>query len=252
MAKLEKGSKEWWEDYLTHGHRLEGFARVLFPILPANPRCKICKAPFRGFGKLLAPFGWSPSRKNPAMCGFCSNRLPAGGAEVPVAVLVADVCGYTTMSETMPAPEVASLMNAFFTKSSDILMKHDALIDKYMGDAVQALFLPGIAGVGFAKSAVDAAEEIAREFKDGPIKLRIAVHHGVAFVGNVGSLNMVDLTVMGDVVNTCHRLQGAVNPNEIVLSQTTWEAAGSDSAFQPFTATLKGKSEPVEARRRAY
>lgn len=145
-SKPVKGSEEWWIDYLTHGHQLEGMARWLFPKLPSNPRCKICNVPFKGFGKIFSRFGWSPSRKNPKMCGFCSDRLPTGGANVEVAILVVDVRGYTSLSESMDPSELVNKLNVFFNTCTDALMRHDALIDKYLGDAVQALFLPGVAG----------------------------------------------------------------------------------------------------------
>ena len=252
MSKLERGSTEWWADYLTHGHRLEGLARILFPRLPSGPRCKICLVPFSGFGKVLGPFGWSPSRKNPSMCGFCSERLPAGGAEVPVAVLVADVCGYTSLSENENDKVVAQKMNAFFERASSILMTHDALIDKFLGDAVQALFLPGACGPEFVIRAVRAAEAIATAYSAGEIKVRVAVVSGIAFVGNVGAQGMVDLTAMGDVVNTCHRLQGVAGVGSVIVTEETWREAGRPEGWVAQSIAVKGKAEPVATRQRSF
>ncbi len=252
VSKIVRGSTEWWTDYLTHGHRLEGIARFLFPKLPSSPRCKICSVPFSGFGRLLAPFGWSPSRKNPRMCGFCSERLPTGGADVPVAVLLVDVCDYTGLSERLPGNEVAEKMNAFFSLVASILMEYDALVDKYLGDAVQALFLPGVCGDDFVSKSVEAATSLARELSVGEIRVRVAVLHGTAFVGNVGTSAMVDLTAMGDVVNTCHRLQGAAEVGSVIVGEETWRQIGAPGGWTSLSTTLKGKAEPVAARQRRF
>lgn len=239
-GKPARGSQEWWADYLTHGHQLEGMARWLFPRLPSNPRCKICNVPFQGFGKLLSRFGWSPSKKNPKMCGFCSERLPAGGADVPVAILVVDVRGYTSLSETISPSDLVAKMSGFFNTCTDLLMKHDALIDKYLGDAVQALFLPGVAGENYVRCAYEAGQEILRTFKDLPIG--VSLHAGVCYVGNVGSQQIVDLTAMGDVVNVTHRLQGAATAGTMVVSEGVYQTLGLKDWLRQ-DLELKGKAE---------
>lgn len=246
-----RGSEEWWKDYLTHGHRLEGMARWLFPRLPASPRCKVCSAPFQGFGRLLRPFGWSPSSKNPNICGFCSNRLPAGGAEVPVAVFVVDVRDYSGLSARTPPLELAATMSAFFDLVTRVLLDHDALIDKYMGDGLQALFLEGVAGKGFGEKALAAALAARRALAQSNPPLRdlpvgIAVHSGVGFVGNVGAVGMVDLTAMGDVVNVANRLQGQAGGGEIILGGAYLESPPPEG-FERASFELKGQPEPVPA-----
>lgn len=245
-GKPERGSEAWWVDYLTHGHQLEGMARWLFPKLPSNPRCKICNVPFGGFGRLLSRFGWSPSKKNPAMCGFCSERLPAGGADVPVAILVVDVRGYTSLSETVSPGELVAQMSSFFNFSTEILMRHDALIDKYLGDAVQALFLPGVAGDDYVRSAYEAGREILARVQDLPIG--VSIHAGTCYVGNVGSNHIVDLTAMGDVVNTTHRLQSSASAGSMVVSSFVYERLGL-SGWESLELDLKGKAERFSAFR---
>lgn len=248
LMKAERGSEEWWIQYLTEGHQLEGMARWLFPRLPGGERCKVCSVPFQGFGKLFRHFGWAPSSKNPRLCGFCSDRLPPGGANIEVAVLVADVRGYTTMSEQMSGSEIASKMNRFFDESTTILMAHDALIDKYLGDAVQALFVPGVAGQEFVRSAVDAAKSMTEHFSRGDLPVGVSVHFGEAFVGNVGSVGMIDLTAMGDVVNTTHRLQGLAGEGEIIVSEAVMDVI-QESGWEPVRSMLKGKAEEFSAFR---
>jgi adenylate cyclase len=247
--KATRGSEEWWIQYLTEGHQLEGMARWLFPRLPGGERCKVCSVPFQGFGRFFKHFGWAPSSKNPRMCGFCSDRLPPGGANVELAVLVVDVRGYTSMSEQMSGLEVAEKMNKFFHDSTEILMTNDALIDKYLGDAVQALFLPGIAGKSFVESAVRAAKSISEHFAAKELPVGVTIHTGEAFVGNVGSAGIIDLTAMGDVVNTTHRLQSLAGAAEIVISEAVMKNI-QEEGWEPVKSMLKGKAEEFSAFRK--
>lgn len=250
----EKGSEAWWRDYLTKGHRLEGVARTVFPLLPKNPRCKVCSAPFAGIGKIMRPFGWSPSLKNPNICGFCSQRLPAGGAEVDVSIFVADVRGYTAMSEKVPPLELAATMTKFFSVVTKTLIAYDALIDKYMGDGLQAIFIAGIAGPEFALQSVRAAKAVFEALANADEDVRslpvgAAVHSGTCFVGNVGPTGMVDLTAMGDVVNTANRLQSEAAAGEILLGPELYSICQSETRTLPSRSLrLKGKDDEIEAR----
>ena len=178
------------------------------------------------------------------MCGFCSDRLPTGGADVQVAILVVDVRGYTTLSETMTPSELVTKLNVFFNTCTDVLMHQDALIDKYLGDAVQALFLPGVAGAGYIQCAYDASTDILEKFKDLPIG--VTIHSGLCYVGNVGSDQIVDLTAMGDVVNTTHRLQSAASEGTMVVSAEVYETLGL-SGWKKLDLELKGKAESFVA-----
>ena len=178
------------------------------------------------------------------MCGFCSDRLPAGGADVQVAILVVDVRGYTSLSESMSPSELVTKLNVFFNTCTDVLMHHDALIDKYLGDAVQALFLPGVAGSEYIRCAYEAGRGILEKFKDLPIG--VTIHSGVCFVGNVGSDQIVDLTAMGDVVNTTHRLQSAASEGTMVVSADVYDSLRL-SGWSKLDLELKGKAESFAA-----
>src|SRR6476646_5542388 len=102
----------------TLGNGADGWSRVFGEgatgvSLPASaPRCKVCNNPFGGpAGRLLAVAGFSPSRKNPNLCSRCCDSLPAGGAEVDVAVLFADVRGSTALGQSGGAADFAALLN---------------------------------------------------------------------------------------------------------------------------------------------
>ena len=116
--------------------------RRVIRAVPSAPRCKLCMSPFAGVGRVLRGPNFSPSRKNPNFCKRCFEQAPIGCREMEVGVLFADVRGYTALSESRPSAEVAELMNRFYALATDVLVSHDAVIDKLIGDEVMALFIP--------------------------------------------------------------------------------------------------------------
>lgn len=254
MTLSQQGNTDWWHDYLVKGHRLEHVARRLFPLLPSSPRCKICFVPFAGFGRPLRFLGWSPSRKNPRLCGWCCERLPLGGAEVDIAVLFADVRNYTSLVEQLPSASVAALMNRFYQVATHVLIDHDAIIDKLLGDSVMALFIPGITGSGYREMAVQAGEALLRGVgygtPEGPwLPLGVGIHAGPAFIGNVGAEGVVDFTAIGDTVNVASRIQAQAAAGTILMSEAVYAAvADRCGKLESRSLTLKGKQEPVAVR----
>src|ERR1700730_1410090 len=86
----------------TEGHTTFRGFRLIFKALPSRTRCRMCDAPFAGIGgKVVRPFGWRPSRKNPNFCDSCIERFAHGGVEIDVAVLFADVRGSTSIGERL-------------------------------------------------------------------------------------------------------------------------------------------------------
>src|SRR6476620_10127926 len=190
-----------WVTVLTDGHASLVRARRVFRYLPSAPRCKVCNNPFGGpAGRLLAVAGFSPSRKNPNLCTRCCDALPAGGAEVDVAVLFADVRGSTGLAERTGAEDFAALLNRFYFAATRALLRYDAVIDKLIGDEVMAFFVPGISGAEYRLRAVEAGLALLRAVgygsPEGPwIELGAAVHAGIAYVGNIGTA-VVDFTAL--------------------------------------------------------
>jgi adenylate cyclase len=237
-----------WEDILTTGHRSLRVVRTLFRHLPAEPRCKLCIAPFGGFGgKLAGVVGFKPSRMNPNFCANCLEMLPPGGAEVPIAVLFADVRGSTTLGDSIGATEFAGRMNRFYEAATKTLIAHDALIDKLIGDEVMALFVPGLCGPGYRQNACDAALELLRVV-GAWMPVGVGVHAGPAFVGNVGGEGVFDFTALGDSVNVGARLQSVAAPGELVVSEEVFGAVTLPGKVESRTVELKGKPEPVSVR----
>jgi adenylate cyclase len=229
-------------------------ARRVMRHVPREPRCKLCHAPFRGVGALLRFAGFGPSRKNPNFCNSCFERAPLGGEQMEVGVLFADVRGFTAMAEAMEPEAVEQMLSAFYRAATDILMGHNAIIDKMVGDQVMALFVPLFAGEGHQGGMVSAGEELLRAVGVGAgdqpgLPLGVGIDFGTAFVGNVGHGDVwKDFTALGDVVNTAERLQAKAGPGQLVLSERVREAVKErfpDALKIEFE--LKGKSALVAA-----
>jgi adenylate cyclase len=224
--------------------------RVAFRVLrrvPHGPRCAVCGAPYHGVGgRLLKPFGFAPSRKNPRLCSMCFEKGPDGGTEAQIGVLFADVRGFTAMSEGMKPDAVAALLSPFYEAAVGVLCRH-AIVDKLVGDEVMALYLPHL----FADEVGAHMLEDARDLLEaaGPsLAIGVGLDYGPAFVGNVGAGEVKDFTAIGDVVNTAERLQGVAAAGEIVISRRVCAVAGGEpQGAVERTFDLKGKAEPERA-----
>jgi adenylate cyclase len=243
-------ASEQWGKVLLDGHGSLVRARHVFRYLPSAPRCKLCHNPFGGVGgRLLASVGFRPSRKNPNLCSRCCDALPEGGAEVDVAVLFADVRGSTGLGErTLPA-EFAALMNRFYVTATRTLVRHDAVIDKLIGDEVMAFFVPGISGPQYRRQAVQAGIELLRAVGYGSddgawVSLGVAVNAGVAYVGNVGGA-VVDFTALGDPVNVAARMQQLAAGGELLVAPGVADELVAHAPRR--TLTLRGREQPLDA-----
>ncbi len=243
-----------WQAILVDGHKSLNRMRGFFRLLPSPPRCKECSSPFKGFGGVVARrLGFRPSPMNPNFCNYCMTSMPTGGIETDVVVLFADVRGSTELAERLGAKAFRDLLNRFYRTAAAVLLRHDALIDKLVGDEVMALFLPGFAGKDYRRRAVQAAEELLRAVGNEPgkepwLQVGIGVHAGVAFVGSVGGEGISDFTALGDTVNTAARLQAVATPGQLVISDEAYSAVTDlypDLPAQMFE--LRGKGESVRA-----
>lgn len=233
-----------WDSVLTDGHASLVRARRVFRYLPSAPRCKLCNNPFGGpAGRILAVAGFSPSRKNPNLCSRCCDALPAGGAEVDVAVLFADVRG------SGAATHFAALLNRFYDAATQTLLRHDAVIDKLIGDEVMAFFVRGISGPRYRSHAVAAGlgllKAVGYGSDEGPwLELGVAVNAGVAYVGNVGGA-IVDFTALGDPVNVAARMQQHAAGGELLVASGVADDLMVSSRRRQLE--LRGCRRPVEA-----
>ena len=240
-----------WQKVLVEGHEPPKRAHRVFRHLPSPPRCKLCHNPFGGVGgRLVGLFGFTPSRKNPNLCSRCCDDLPAGGLELDIAVLFADVRDSSALCERVGAGAFADLMNHFYRTSTAVLIRHDAIIDKLIGDEVMALFIPGIAGAEYRRRAVLAAADLLGALlKDSALPVGAAVVAGVAYVGNVGADQVLDFTALGDPVNTAAHLQAHAAPGEVLLAADLWLAvSGEFPGAEHRDVSVRGRDEPVAVK----
>ena len=251
MATEHKNEDKWYQ-LLTQGETVPRYVRHFMGYLPTSPRCKICNAPFRGWGGFLMHLlGKDQSRFNPRYCESCERFENPGGAEVVLTMLFADVRDSTSMAEQMSALEFSQLMNRFYLVATDVLIKTDAFVDRLIGDQVIGLYIPGMAGSQHPLRAIQAAQNLLHKTghsdPHGPwIPVGVGVHTGLAFVGIVGGTDgkPTDFTALGDNVNITARLASKAGPGEILISGETYNAAGTDIGnLEHQQLELKGKRE---------
>lgn len=191
------------------------------------------------------------------------SRLKLGGETRDVTLLFADVRGFSRLSEGMDAETLIRFVNRLFTPMSDIILDHRGTIDKFMGDAVMAFWNAPVADADHAAEACRAAlamqermvrlnrEEGARRAAAGephtPIRIGIGLNTGPCCVGNVGSPQRFDYSVLGDAVNVAARIEDATKIYGvpiIVGERTAHEAAGFAFLEIDTAATLRGKDRP--------
>jgi adenylate cyclase len=224
--------------------------RRLLRHLPSDPRCKLCAAPFGGLGgTLMRLVGKRRWPRNPKFCSQCFSQLTDhhGGAEIDCSLMFADVRGSTSMGEAMRPSEVHKVMDRFFDTAAQVLVEHDAIVDRFVGDQAIGIFVPALAGADHAARAIAAARALLVATGHGQaapwVPVGAGVHTGIAFVGAVGTGSAVDFTALGDAVNIASRLASAAAPGEVLVSVDASRAAEFVTAgLERRDLVLKGRS----------
>ncbi len=143
-------------------------------------------------------------------------------------MLFADVRGSSKLARQMPVIDFTRLMNRFYRESSRVLIDGDAIIEKFVGDAIVGLFIPFMTGPGHAARAIETAQELLRVTghgsPEGPwVPLGAGVHTGTAFVGVVGSDSTSDFTALGDPVNIAAHLASQAAIGEVLVTDRAAE-----------------------------
>ena len=239
-----------WRRVLAGTQGQMRMGRRLMRHLPTDPRCKLCAAPFRGVGgALMRLIGKGPWPRNPKFCAQCLKQLTDhhGGAEIDCSLMFADVRGSTTMAQHMRPTDVHDLMDRFFDTAARVLVEHDAIVDRFVGDQAIGIFVPAMTGPDHAARAVQAAQALVAATADDDtawVPIGVGVSSGVAFVGSVGTGSHVDFTALGDTVNIAARLSSAAEPGEVLVTLDTAGAADLDTAgLERRDLQLKGRSE---------
>ena len=192
--------------------------------------------------------GKGPWPKNPKFCSSCFLEISRhrGGAEVDCSLLFADVRGSTALAEGMRPTEFRAVMRRFFETAGHVLIEHDAIVDKFVGDEVIGIFVPALAGERHAARAIAAARALIAATASW-VPVGAGVHTGIAFVGTVGDGDDTDLTAMGDPVNVTARLASAAGAGEVLVTADAARAAVLDlTGIEHRQLILRGRSEPTE------
>ena len=227
--------------------------RRFWRMLPSAPRCKICTSPFGPpLGPVLRLVGKGRWPGNPRYCRGCFRELYAHreGAEIECTLFFADIRGSTGLAETMPASAYRVLLDRFYSVASDVLVRHEGVVDKFVGDEVVGIFIPALTGEGHARRGIDAAIALlqATGHESGVpwVPVGIGVNTGGAYVGAVGTAEHVEFTALGDVVNVTARLASAAGRGEILITERAAQAAGlSTDDLERRQLDLRGKSMPT-------
>ncbi|MBQ6568273.1 MAG: adenylate/guanylate cyclase domain-containing protein [Treponema sp.] len=179
-----------------------------------------------------------------------------GGRTLDVTVMFCDIRGFTSLSETMPPPELVSLLNEYFTGLEKCIRAHGGVINKYIGDAVMALFGAPVPSAHHARDAFAAAQDMRRELSlmnrgfaaRGLPRLRfgISLHSGPVLAGNIGAASRMEYTVIGDTVNTASRIEGLCKQygRDLLVSGSTERLLGGGLEFVD-EADIRGRKGKV-------
>jgi adenylate cyclase len=186
------------------------------------------------------------------------ENLELGGEEREITAFFSDVQGFTSISEKLTPQELVELLNEFLTEMTNIILKHEGTVDKFEGDAIIAFYgAPNVLEnqaetacltcVEMQKRLGELREKWHQEGKP-ELKMRIGLSTGPAVVGNMGSRNRMDYTMMGDTVNTAARLEGVNKIYGIytLVCETTYKKASQRVWGREIDAiNVVGKAEPV-------
>jgi adenylate cyclase len=174
-----------------------------------------------------------------------------------VTVLFVDVRGFTPYAERTPPHMVVDMLNRFFGLATEAIMRSDGFINKFLGDALMAIFGAPAPQLDHSYNAAVAALEIQRavqklnvtlrqEGKE-PIEVGIGINRGEVIAGSVGSKERMEYTVVGDAVNVASRLTAVAKAGEILISQTAYTPVANRFQVESIAPVrLKGKSEPLQ------
>ena len=187
------------------------------------------------------------------------DDIKLGGKKANVTVLFSDIRGFTSMSEKMTAEEVSMILNEYFSEMEPIITKYNGVINKFIGDAVMAIFGEPIQDINHPQNAVKCAVEMLKKveqlrekwlFEGKPkIEIGIGINTGEAFVGNIGSEKRLEYTVIGDTVNLASRIEGynkVYKTNLLISSSTYSQVSDIVDVIKIADVTIRGKSKKMD------
>ncbi len=218
-------------------------------------------------GPLSIPFklcGIRISQMNPNLCTICETMFTKVKRKkqivIPATVLFADLRDYTTLSESVGETRTVEMLHRFYDACSVAVWERDGIVNKFIGDAVLAIFGFPIVREDHARQAVLAGMEIQKRCREEPrltttgedgkpqsIGVGIGIHTGQASIGEVGTAYK-DFTIIGPVVNTASRIQSAAPPGDILVTEEVYgHVADLFRNAEARSYQLKGIHHPVNA-----
>jgi len=187
------------------------------------------------------------------------GEIKLGGQKQELTVLFSDIRGFTSMSEKLAPEEVVHTLNEFLSAMTDIIFRNNGTLDKFMGDAVMAVFGSPVFYKDHALCAVRAAfmmkgklNELNEKWKKQgrpPLAIGIGINTGEAIAGNMGSIRRMEYTVIGDTVNLASRLESLNKElnTEILISESTYMAVKGNVNAKEYTGIkVKGKEKNIK------
>jgi len=203
------------------------------------------------FSKYVSPGVMAHILANP-------EKLKLGGEKTRITIFFSDVRGFTSLSEKLTPEKLVHLLNQYLTEMTRLVMTHDGTVDKFIGDAVMALWGVPLRDHRQASKACECSLRMMEKLKElntkwkaagsPEIEIGVGLNTGEAIVGNMGSFERFDYTAMGDSVNLASRLEGLNKEykTHIIVSESTKTEAGNDFLFRELDlVAVKGKKEPV-------
>ena len=197
------------------------------------------------FGRYLAPAVVEQLMADPA-------SVQLGGKRCEVSVMFADMRGFTGISERHAPEEVVRILNSYLACATEIILKNGGTLDKFLGDGVMAFFNAPLPQDGHVLAAVRAATQMQERLRElqGPTGDRIAfgvgINTGEGIVGNIGTAELMNYTIIGDVVNVAARLQGEARAGEVLLSGGAYAQIADLLEVEELGAVhVKGRAQPV-------
>ncbi len=187
-----------------------------------------------------------------------SGESILGGKDQQVTILFSDIRNFTTFSEALGARETVTMLNEYFAEMVDVIFRYGGILDKYIGDAIMALFGAPISRATDADNAVEAANQMIvilrtlneRRTAEGraPIEIGIGMSTGNVIVGSIGSPKRMEYTAIGDPVNLASRLEGATKlyGAKVLISEFTVREMKKPALLREIDLMrVKGKDRPV-------
>jgi adenylate cyclase len=187
-----------------------------------------------------------------------AGKVSLGGASIKVTILFTDIRSFTTISEKMDPQSLVALLNEYFTEMVGIVMQEDGVVDKYIGDAIMAVFGAPVPKPDDATNAVRAAVRMRKALQELNTRLEarglpilrtgIGLHTGEVVAGNIGSEKRMEYTVIGDAVNLASRLESSTKDLgvNVLVSDDTYELTKHMALYRPVKEiTVKGRKAPV-------